>query len=261
MAANIFQRLRSSYSNPESGVLAINDEKPDALSRYFGGNQRQNQPYISGYWQFLVRLPSVIFGSEVTKAEEWLHSAAEGFTPPSRTLNKADLPGQGGVGSSFITGQTLTRTFTVTFREYKELPILTALELWTSILDPYTGVSPVEAKLWVPSSYKGSAFAILTKPTQSQEGATLKPEDIEQVYYFEGVFPESAPHDTFGQDISTNDFIQHSVSFSFDGWPLSKVDAKVVSAAIAALSGRSYYNTFLNYESRVDSTATLPSSE
>jgi hypothetical protein len=258
MAGSIFERLRASFND---GEALSSSEKPDALSRYFGGNERKNQPYISGYWQFLVRLPSAIFSTDKTKYESWFHSAAEGFTPPTRTLNKADLPGQGGIGSSFITGQTLTRTFTVTFREYKELPILTSLELWTSVIDAYTGVSPLSAAQWMPSSYKGSAFVILTKPVQSFQGAEFKKEDIEQIYYFEGVFPESAPHDTFGQDIATNDFIQHSVSFSFDGWPLTKADPDVITAAISALSGKTYYNTFTGFETRINSTATPASAE
>jgi len=253
MAQDVFTRLRTSFSSGSGGTLAaVGQEKPDSLTRFFGGNERLNIPYISGYWQLLITPPEIIFTTTQLDSVTWLHTAAEGFTPPSRTLNKADLPGQGGLGSSFVTGQTLNRTFSVTFREYGNLPIFSIFDLWTSIIDPYTGVSPVSGSSWLPATYKGNAFVILTKPTQSLEGQAMAEWDIEQVYYFTGVFPETAPHDSFGSDIATNDFAQHNVSFSFDGWPLTKANSEVVEAAIGALSNATYYdNTYAPYANSV----------
>jgi len=257
MASNIFERLRTSFMNggPDHTHSTKGEEKPDALSRYFGGNERKNQPFISGYWQLWISPPGNIFGETKSDVSQWLHSSAEGFTPPTRTLNKADLPGQGGVGSSFVTGQTLTRSFTVTFREFMNLPILNIFELWTSIIDSYTGVSPVNGSNWLPSIYKGSAFVIATKPTQSLEGKYLEASDIEQAFYFHGVFPESAPYDSLGQDIATNDFAQHSISFSFDGWPLTKAEPDVVKQALTLLNEKSYFDgTYTPYQKSVTST-------
>lgn len=261
MASTIFERLRTSFdSGSGTGALQAKgtgaNYMPDPLSRYFGGNERTNHPYVSGYWQIILTPPVAIFANTQQESLQWLSSTAEGFTPPTRTLNKADLPGQGGVGSSYITGQTLTRTFTVTFREYRDLPILTIFDLWTSIIDAHTGVSPVSGTGWVPSSYKGSCFVINTKPTQSMKGTSISASDIEQAYYFHGVFPESAPHDTFGQDIATNDIIQHSISFSFDGWPLTKEDPNVVDAAVSAFSSKNYYDhTYEPYAASVLATS------
>jgi len=253
-SVDIFERCRNAYDTGVGGILpAKGDEKPNVLTRYFGGRNRQNHPFVSGYWQFFIMPPEKIFTSTLSSdVQSWINTSAEGFTPPTRTLNKADLPGQGGVGSSFITGQTLTRTFTVTFREYKNLPILSIFELWTSIIDPYVGVSPLSAADWVPSSYKGSAFAIITKPTQSKDGTPINATDIEELYYFDGVFPESAPHDTMGQDINANDIIQHSVPFSFDGWPLTKTDEKTVQYCLSVINNLIYYDTYIKaYENQI----------
>lgn len=263
MAATIFDRLRTSFQSGSTSEMAPATgtgvkKMPDPLSRYFGGNDRDNHPYVSGYWQIIISPPQRIFLDAQLEALQWLTSSAEGFTPPTRTLNKADLPGQGGVGSSFITGQTLTRNFTVTFREYQNLPILTIFDLWTSIIDAHTGVSPVEGGNWLPSAYKGSCFVVNTKPTQSMKSTPITAADIEQVYYFHGIFPESAPHDTFGQDIATNDFVQHSISFSFDGWPLTKEDPDVVEAVINAFSSSNYYDH--TYEPYAASVKSVPSS-
>jgi len=253
MAQDVFTRMRTSFSSGSGGTLkAVGDEKPDPLSRFFGGSQRKNHPYVSGYWQVLMTPPSRIFDSDQAESISWLHTAAEGFTPPTRNINKADLPGQGGMGSSYVTGQTLNRTFSITFREYRDLPLLTIFETWTSVIDAYTGVSPVSGTEWIPKSYKGTCFVIYTKPTQSLGGRAIAAEDIEQVYYFTGVFPETAPEDTLGQDISTNDVVQHSISFSFDGWPLTKSEPEVVSAAVTAFSQYMYYDqTYLPYLTNV----------
>jgi hypothetical protein len=262
MASSIFERLRDSFDKGITGPAkgTGTSPMPDLMSRSFGGNQRTGHPYVSGYWQIVLIPPKKIFDTHVETVQTWLTSAAEGFTPPTRTLNKADLPGQGGLGSSFITGQTLTRTFTVTFREYRDLPILTIFDLWTSAIDAHTGVSPLAGVDWNPSSYKGSCFVINTKPTQSLSGTGLVSTDIEQVYYFHGVFPESAPHDTFGQDIATNDVVQHSISFSFDGWPLTKEDPEVVNQALTYFSnadkGSVFDTTYNPYLKSVTSTTT-----
>lgn len=235
MSNNVFNRLRNL-------VKEDNAEKPSGLSRYIGGNSRKNHPYVTGYWQFFVYPPSTIFEGMEETATEWWHSTAESFTPPTRNLNKGDVPGQGGLGSSWITGQTLNRTFSVAFREYRNLPIYNLYCLWTSIIDPNIGVSPVSGNKWVASTYKGSAFAILTRPTASID-EDLSKEDIEDVYFFHGVWPENQPDDALASDISGPNLAQLSMNFSFDGWPLKKNESQVLDKAAELLVAKKYIDT------------------
>jgi len=245
---NIFGRLKKKFDG-DAGT----DEKAQNLTRYIGGSDRKNHPFVTGYWQFFVELPKMIFGNDSASDETWFHSTAEGFTPPSRTLNKADVPGQGGLGASFVVGQTLNRTFTVTFREYRNVPILSLAERWCSIIDPYMGVSPVSGPNWLPSSYKGIACAVLTRPVHAN-ASVITAEDIEQVFYFDGVFPEAPPYETFAADISGNDLLQHSISFSFDGWPLTRADTTALDYAVNKLSAMDYENTYQSYHGNTSST-------
>ena len=257
---NIFKRCRDSLKTGyEDTMPAFGDESPAPLSRYMGGRNRMNHPYVTGYWQFIIDLPNRIFKETAATASTWLHSTAEGFTPPTRTLNKADVPGQGGLGSSFVTGQTLTRTFTVTFREYQDLPIFGIAEAWTSIIDPYIGISPVAGKQWLPAAYKGVAWAILTKPTMQPGGdGNIQKEDIEQLFFFHGVWPETPPVDTLAQDISANDVLQHTLTFSFDGWPLTKANDEVAEQAITLLKAGGYYKqTYSQYMHDIKAEASM----
>lgn len=243
MASNtIMSRLRSNFSDQGSQL-----GKPEALTRYMGGHNRKNHPFVSGYWQLYLSPPQKIFGTNTALAIEWFHATCEGFTPPSRAINKADVPGQGGLGSSYVTGQSLTRTFSITFREYRDLPISNLIELWTSVIDPYTGVSELSGSEWLASSYKGSAFVVLTKPTGAFQNSAITAADVEQVFFFHGVFPENPPYDTLASDISANDVMQYNLTFSFDGFPLTKVDSTVTSNAIRLLSGTKYMTTYDDY--------------
>ena len=256
---------------------------PQYLSRYHGGHRRDNHPYASGYWYFIINPPERLFGDHnmgtngtgagytsktLEKARDWMHCTAEGFTPPNRTVTKADVPGMGGMASSYITGQEITQTFSVTFREYQELPIFNILQTWTSMLDPNTGVSPLAGDEYIPANYKGSAFVALCKPTigtritNSASGSTgfpsthLKKEDIEQVFFFDGVWPESAPWDSLSSDIATNDVLQLSVSFSFDGFPLLKDSPGVVDEFISLMQDLNIGSTYEHYQQGIDKATT-----
>ena len=229
--------------NPMSRINAMDTsrfidnskDKPTHLSRYFGGNRRNNHPYISGYWYFLIQPPQRLFeigagqsSNNQDQAVEWMLSTAESFTPPGKTLTFVDVPGMGGVNSSYVAGQELTQTFSVTFREYQEVPLFNLIQTWTSVIDPNTGTSPLAGDEYIPSNYKGTAYVALCKPTvglridPAGSDSHLKSEDIEQLFFFDGVFPENTPLDLFDSDISTNDTKTISVNFSFDGFPLLK---------------------------------------
>ena len=209
-------------------------DKPHKINRYMGGNRRTNHPYISGYWYLIMDPPEDIFLADgVLQAREWFHSTAESFTPPSKTITKVDVPGMGGMASSYAAGQEINREFTVAFREYQQLPISTAIRTWASMIDPHLGRSPL--KDYIPANYKGQCFAILCRPTLNRDHKNLDTQDIEQVYYMEGVFPTTIPDDAFATDIADNVLAQLSVTFSFDGGFHTKESNGVVQEAIIRL--------------------------
>ena len=248
-SSNVFNRLSNQFAqvNPTGDM-------PEKLTRYMGGHNRMNHPYVSGYWQLYIDVPQHIFGSQsgggndIENVQNWMHSTAEGFTPPSRNINKADVPGQGGLGSSFVTGQTLTRTFTLTFREYQHLPISEIFQRWTAVIDPYTGVSPIKGDKWLPFAYKGNAFVVQTKPVGASV-AKIEANMIEQVWLFHGIFPEGDGGDALASDIATNDVSQLSITFSFDGWPLTKADPGVMDKALEHINW-DYHTTYDNYDTK-----------
>ena len=229
MATSIMQQTLGQFESDRNS-----QDRPHTINRYMGGHQRKNQPIISGYWYLVLQPPTHIFGDTgVLNASHWFHSTAEGFTPPSKTITKVDVPGMGGMASSYAAGQEFTREFTCTFREYQNLPISTAIRTWSDMFDPHLGRSPLGE--FRPDYYKGACYAILARPTLSLENDELIPEDIEQVYYMEGVFPTTIPDDVFSADIATNDVAQLSVTFSFDGGFYTKSTPKLAEKAIEEL--------------------------
>ena len=230
---SIISRLGSELTSKN-----ISGDGPRALTRYIGGHNRKNIVYISGYWQFLLQVPETIYrhkaGLSIDVVQKWFLSTAEGFTPHTRNLNKVDVPGIGGTGSSFPSGQTVNRTFTTTFREYKNLTMLKLINIWSGIFDHHTGVSELSADEWNPDAFKGVAYAILTKPIGVGK-SELSEDDLEEVFCYDGVWPESSPYDAFNQDIATNDSLQLSVTWNFDGSPLTLGDG-IGSQAVATLN-------------------------
>jgi hypothetical protein len=236
-STTIISRLASRFTN------AIKDrEKPDFLTRDIGGHWRSNQPYISGYFQVIFGLPSELFAGadNVQTASKWLHSTCEGFTPHTQTLTKVDIMGQGAIGASFVANVTTTREFTLTFREYQNQPILNVMRRWTSVFDPFTGVSPLAGNKFIPQNYKGWVAVAQTKPIGA-DGADLTIADLEECYIYQGAFPTTIPVDTAGaEDISANDTVQLSVTFSFDGAPLTSSEPKVSATVINLLKSLKY---------------------
>jgi len=249
MACDAMSRIK----NGDITKNALNAEGPSNYSRFSGGSTRLNQPFISGYWYAMIKPPSRIFENLAQDAQTWFFTTAESFSPHSRTLLKADVPGMGGINSSFVSGQDISRTFTVAFREYQNLPVLSAIELWTSVMDQHLGISPLAGDEFIPASYKGSAAIFLCRPTISNpEGGCgqLTMDDVEQMYFYDGVFPESVPHDAFSSDITGNDTVQLSVTFSFDGSPVTKTTSPgackdiLDSANSLVLNGAKNDNTY-----------------
>ena len=190
--ANILNAYRSS-----PGSFNDYNDRPRDMTRYTGGKNRTNQPFIPGYFYPIISVPERLFngfksgsleasasGSGIwdqtmkdlnspqgnqtlddsqnaADAERWLHSCLTGFSPHSRTLTTADDIGLGGQKATFITGQDITTTFSATFKEMQGLPISNIFRLWTSVFDPYTGLSPLLGNEFNPSNYKGDFWMII----------------------------------------------------------------------------------------------------
>lgn len=249
MSITIIERLREKFTDTDKSK-----SMPDIMNRYMGGEYRDNQPFVTGYHQVVFSLPERIFDNPDT-AQKWLTSTCESFTPHSVTPNFVDLMGVGQIGASFYTSKTIGREFTIGFREYQKMPIMNILDLWNSVFDEYTGASPLKGDEYHPQSYKGSCVVYQLKPTGAHS-EELTEDDIEEIYYYHGVWPKTNPRDTIGaSDQTTNDFVQLSVTFSFDGAPLTtKDDSGLISSALNTLNGlgkyMDSYNTLLKNASK-----------
>lgn len=245
-------------------IGAIQDrESPDYLTRDIGGQWRTNHPYISGYFQVWFGVPEALFGNTAANAVAWLHSTCESFTPHTVTLTKVDVMGQGQVGSSYVANVTTTREFTLAFREYQNLPILNIIRMWAAVFDPHTGVSPLVGgskavpKSFLPINYKGWCAVLQTKPTRS-DGNPLRgsrcydPQDIEEVYVYQGVFPTTIPLDALNSDQTANDTVQLSVTFSFDGYPLTSAEPGVVEKVLSFFNNFRHTDTYAKYRAIVE---------
>jgi len=264
ISSNPMTRLNTTDANKRN--ITVVASTPHRLSRYHGGHRRDNHPYVSGYWYFLIQPPERMFlekdadsSKNIARSVTWLHTTAESFTPPGKTLTFVDVPGMGGLNTSYVAGQELTSTFQVTFREYQELPIFNIFQTWTAVIDPNTGVSPLSGDEYIPANYKGSAYAALCKPTigdrpadnlvdnTGSKGAILRSEDIEQIFYFDGVFPETTPLDFMDSDISSNESKTISITFSFDGYPLLKDSSGVVRNFLSLVNAYDINSTYRHY--------------
>lgn len=219
---------------------------PMQMTKYMGGQNRLNQPFINGYHQILVDLPEMLFtATNTTNVAKWLSSTCEGFTPHSTTLNFVDIMGAGQVGSSFPSSRTVNREFTLTFREYRSQPLLNIFRTWHALFDIHLGISTLKANDFVPKNYKGSITVAILKPTASGSNGILTSDDIEEIYMYEGVVPTICPDDTVNSiDHATNDSIQMSVSFKFDGAPLDKSYPNLIKNFISLMGDSSYSNTY-----------------
>ena len=232
-ATNIISRLSTRFEHGQT-----DREKPDFLTRDIGGHFRKNNPYIGGYFQIVFGLPEELLGGvqRAKEASQWLHSTCEGFTPHTQTNNFVELMGQGQIGSSFVSGVTTNREFTMTFREYQNLPILNIIKRWNAVFDPFTGVSPLDGNRFIPLNYKGWCAVAQTKPVRSKD-EDLTADDIEECYIYSGVMPTNVPLDGLNSDITSNESVQHSISFKFDNTPLTSSEPGVTDKVVELLAG------------------------
>jgi hypothetical protein len=287
------------YLRKSPGVLGDNIDRPRDMTGFAGGKNRYNQVFINGYYGILLSPPERLFNGlsstateagasgagvlnneldmlsnanqykdngdsyNTFEAERWFHSACSGYSPHSRTLKTVDHIGKGGMNSSFIAGQDITRTFSLTFSEWQNLPIMGALRIWTNVIDPKMGISPLRGNEFIPANYKGDCYVAIFRPTASngnnelamtEDGLTqqISALDIEEVFYYTGVFPQALPEDVLNMDNGTNDQISLQVTFSFDGYPQTKADPWIIDRFVQEFNNRfgyaSHYDPYLSMD-------------
>jgi hypothetical protein len=192
------------------------DHSPEFFTRYNGGySTNRRSPYITGYWITLIKIPNLFSsrnesGNNIPK---FLCSTAESFTPPTRTITKSDIVGFGGVKKNVITGQDIGDTFNITFREYDYLPVYNIFSTWTNAINVFTGK--------ITNKYKGQIAIGMLKPTgifpDSDQSEENKKKAFEDIFFFEGVMPETDPIGSFDGNIETNESKTIDITFSYDG--------------------------------------------
>ena len=249
MSNNVIERLKKRFTDFAGGSGENTRETPDMMTRDIGGDFRENQPFISGYHQIIVIPPQTLFGEHAAQSAQWLHSTCESFTPHSVTPNMVDVMGIGQIGSSFVASKTITREFTTAHREYQFLPIMNTIDIWHSLFDEHVGVSPLRGLQFIPINYKGKVIVYQLKPVGAYDlNRNITENDLEELYIYQGVYPKTNPRDTVGAaDQAANDTIQLSVTWSFDGAPLTMKDKASTEQAINLLNDRHYFPTYEKY--------------
>ncbi len=217
-------------------------------NRYTGGSElaESANPFIKGYFYVLFELPDLFdedastTTSSKANLQKLLLSSAESFTPPGdRQLKTEDIQGMGGLDSSFITGQTIDRNFSIQYKEFWGAPIFRVHRKWTNVINPYAGglVKVAASDInFEASAYKGKLWVIQTKPTVGQADAQFVESDIIKVDYFDGVFPRTDLKSIYDSNITDNSIVRPNVQYSFDGFPLDETNAQVLTAAVTKLN-------------------------
>lgn len=220
--------------------------------RYQGGQNRgaNDHPYVKGHFYVFFGLPSTLFtsgGITSATARNYLLSSAEDFTPPAdRQMITGDVPGMGGTGASFITGQQISRDFSITYKDYWGAPIFRIHRTWTGFIDPHLGVS-VKAGQYGAGEYKGTCMIIQTKPVARQVGSNpidWSEDDIIKIHYFDGVQCLTDLNQAYNASIKDNSFVSAPVQYKFDGYFLDETNADVLATAVKVLnSSKIFGNT------------------
>lgn len=227
------------------------DSTADA-NRYLGGHDRSlnDHPFVKGYFYVFFGVPDYIFSSDnkgISKeqARQFLLVSAETYTPPSdRQINLQDIQGQGGVDASFITGQTISREFSIQYRDYWGAPIFRIHRTWTNYINPYLGGSVI-AGSFSASEYKGVCMVIQTKPLVRHINGSNQPwdkSDIIKIDYFDGVQPMTDLKSAYDANITDNSFVKPTVQYKFDGFPLDETNDEVLSKAVEIMNNRPLFD-------------------
>ena len=232
--------------NVDYGIKLANPTGSATVNRYLGGSQRteNSHPFIKGYFYVFFGFPTGIFRSDTITANDaliHLMSAAEGFTPPGdRQLKIEDVQGMGGVDASFITGQTIDRSFGVQYKDYWKAPIFRIHRLWTSFINPYTGGATGKDIKFAAKEYKGTCMVIQTKPITKLSASEWTQDDIIKIDFFDGVIPTTDLKSVYDSNISDNSMVKPNVQYRFDGFPLDETNPEVLAKGLQLLKSVNY---------------------
>ena len=233
---------------------AINNA--DVGTRYYGGTKKREHPFVKGYFQAFFELPPVVSASGSTDPNDnnaiILTASATGFTPHGdRSMNKTDIIGQGNVGASYISGHTVTRTFSLNFNEKYRSPVWKVFRKWsTAVIDPYTGLSNMDS--FEGRDYKGRCLVVETMPVRLDAGVDdeVFKKNIIRVFYYDGIFPETDVSSIFDSNVQSPDAnLEINMSFSFDGQPLDDTNEATLNKAIAFMKNANLYKEIIQYYS------------
>jgi hypothetical protein len=250
------------------------DHAPD-VNRYLGGHNRgvDSHPYIKGYFYVFFGFPPTLFsdggdsssntGITSNKALIYLLSAAESFTPPGdRQLKIEEIQGMGGVDSSFVSGQTIDRNFSIQYRDYWGAPIFRIHRQWTQYFNPYFGGAAYAPNIaYMAREYKGTCMLIQTKPVTKLDSQDWSPEDIVKIFYFDGVVPTTDLSSVYDSNITDNSVVRPTVQYRFDGFPLDETNDEVLSKALTVLKTVRYDTKNASpaiYEDMLDGVGDVP---
>lgn len=221
MSSNSYLAKYTAFSNKKLHI----DRSPDTYTRNYiaeKNNRERYAPYISGYWYLALIPPLELLNNDDNLRKNYVkafNASAEGFSPPSRSITKQEVVGFGGIKKFLATSQEFSNSFSITFREHGNMEIFGLLSHWSGLIHPFTGKHN--------KIYKGQCVVILAKPTFSG-GSETKPKldkpDIEEIFCFDGVFPESQPIDKFDANIESLETKTIDMTFNFDGAFMTKVD-------------------------------------
>ena len=226
----------------------------DVGTRYYGGSNKKEHPFVKGYFQAFFELPALASAKGSTAVSDnnamVLTASASSFTPHGdRSLNKTDIVGQGNVGASYVSGQTTVRTFSLNFQEKYRSPVWKVFRKWSSlIIDPYTGLSNMSS--FEGADYKGRCLVVETMPVRLDANASEKmyEKNIIKVFYYDGVFLETDVSSIYDSNIQSPDAnLDINMSFSFDGQPLDDTNAKTLKKAISFMKNAKMYSDIMNY--------------
>ena len=234
---------------------------------YIGGSHREesDHPYVKGYFYAFFGLPSELFNKDNSTLEDskrFLLVSAETFTPPGdRQMNMQDVQGQGGVGASFVVGQTISREFSIQYKDFWGAPIFRIHRIWTGFINPYLGGS--FHKQFAAKNYKGACMVIQTKPVirnvnnNTTDNILWSKEDIIKIDYFDGVVPTTDLKSAYDSNITDNSFVKPTVQYKFDGYPLDETDTNVMAKAIEILNNKELFKATADLYTNLPSAALL----
>lgn len=218
---------------------------------YLGGAQRtvSDHPFVKGYFYVFFGFPAKLFdnssGISADSARKFLLTSAEAFTPPSdRQINTGDIQGMGGIAASFITGQTISRDFSIQYKDYWGSPIFRVHKVWTNYINPYLGASSVATR-FAPQEYKGVCMIIQTKPIARKVGENTDTDwtadDIIKVNLFDGVQCLTDFNSVYDSNIADNSFVKPVAQYKFDGYHMDETNADVLNKAVDILNNSNLF--------------------